>query len=146
MGCRQNVGHSGGCGRAVQSLLPRTPHREMARNLQKSHTSLCHISSEKTTSLSQQPKPLLSRGAPSQTLPLGEALNFPALQVHLDSQPSSPAVLWSITHWEAAILPVLPTLPLLPGALHSCLLALPRQRVRNKVAPAEHDAGCAGMQ
>lgn len=41
----------------------------------------------------------------------------------------------------APLLSALPTLPLLPGALHSAFLALPRQRARNKAAPAEHDAG-----
>lgn len=105
---------------------PTPPTRgEVARNLQQSHTFLCQGSSGRTTSLSQQPKPLLRRGTPSQILPLGEALNFPALQAHSGSQLSSPAVLWSITHREAAILPVLPTLPLPPGALHSCLFGPP---------------------
>lgn len=54
-------------------------------------------------------------------------------------------MLRSITHGEAAALPALPTLPLLPELCIDAFSALPRQRVRNKAAPAEHDAGCAGM-
>lgn len=88
MGCRQNVGHSGGCGRAVQSLLPHTPHREMARNLQKSHTSLCHISSGKNhislPTAKTPPKqggsiPDPSFGGGSKLSCFASALGFPAL-------------------------------------------------------------------
>lgn len=57
--------------------------------------------------------------------------------------PISSDMLWSITPQEAAILPLLPTLPLVSASRHSCLSALSRQQARNKAAPSTTRA--AGM-
>ena len=85
---------------------------------------LCTVRGPHPSSDSQKPSENLPE-ALSQTLPLGAALNLSALQMHSGSQPSSSEMLRSITHQEAAILPPLPTLPLVSVSPHSCLFGPP---------------------
>lgn len=123
------------CGRDVkpsvrgQPLAPADPAPgEIVRNLTESHTFLRHGSYHGCAPSGDRIPLPTAKNLPealSQTLPLGEALNFSALQMHSGSQPSSSEMLRSITHQEAAILPPLPTLPLVSVSLHSCLFGPP---------------------